>query len=358
MEASRNEPHSHGATSRAANSRATPGQICTTVVPLPADLVERDRRRRLAMRVVDLSGIAPVVAARIVPAGLEVDQSVPAGAHPAVSCTTSQQALDLLAPAARGLALLHDAGLVHGPGAALWVDLDGAGVLVGWSGQGDPAADVAEFAALAFKVLPAGAMGSDVVQALVLAGDPDPQVRPTASRLATVFDAARRREAVPAVSGAAHVPGTPAPALPTSPAAVRRSVGVWGGADDEVPAIGGSPFIPRPWGAWSESRADSRAESAAESPGEPPAASRTRHRRAESPRGWLRRPPRLLAGLVGGVVVLGLAWVAWPSAADHTPMCPLTPGAAVVDQSPNTDEPISAEPREKKSKPRAKKARE
>jgi hypothetical protein len=327
------------------------------MVPLPADLVERDRCRRSALRVADLPGIAPVVAARIVPAGVEVDQSVPAGAHPALACTTSRQALDLLAPAARGLALLHDAGLTHGPGAALWVGLDGSGMLVGWSGQGDPAADVAVFATLAFAVLPAGAMGSDVVQALVLAGDPDPHMRPTASRLATVFDAARRREAV----HAAQVPGTPPPALPTSPAAVRRSAGVWGSPDDEAPAIGGSPFIPPPWGARSESPVQSPPEPSPDSPTDSPPGSptgaRTRHRRAESRRRGSVRPARVLAGVVGGIVVLAVAWVAWPSSADQTPMCPLMPDAAVVEDSPNPGERTPAKEREKNTKPRAKNAR-
>ena len=126
------------------------------------DLAELDRSRRTVLRRAGgaaHAGLAPVVAGRIVPGGIEVDLVVPEDAQPATRPGDLQGFVALFAPVARALAVVHDAGGAIGgiDEGALWCRAtDGAGVLVAAGTDPSPADDAARFLALMRHWWPAG----------------------------------------------------------------------------------------------------------------------------------------------------------------------------------------------------------
>lgn len=165
----------------------------TTLLSLPPDLVERDRVRRQALRVgaIEHPGLAPLRSADFAGAGLALTWAVPADSH---AMGSDDDAIAVLAPIAAGLALLHDAGVAHGGVTEDAVLVSGGrGLLTGWRPGGSPAADVAALIGLLDAALPSGSVGADVVQLLVAGVDPDPAVRPSMARVASVLDSASRR---------------------------------------------------------------------------------------------------------------------------------------------------------------------
>lgn len=170
-------------------------------IPYPPDIALRDQARRAALRAarVEHPGLA-ALSAHIVPGGVSMEYDVPEGTTALPDALTAAQALDVLAPIAGGLALLHDAGVAHGGVRLDSVRLtpEGAGVLVGWRPDGDVAADLAGLVSICHELLPSGSVGADVAQALVWAADPEPsgvpEERRTMARLAAVLDSARRRQ--------------------------------------------------------------------------------------------------------------------------------------------------------------------
>ena len=164
----------------------------TTLLSLPPDLVERDRVRRQALRVgaIEHPGLAPLRSADFAGAGLALTWAVPADSH---AMDSGDDAIAVLAPIAAGLALLHDAGVAHGGVTADAVHVSGGrGLLTGWRPGGSPADDVADLIGLLEAALPSGSVGADVVQLLVAGVDPDPQVRPSMARVASVLDSTSR----------------------------------------------------------------------------------------------------------------------------------------------------------------------
>lgn len=211
-------------------------------IPFPPDIAERDRARRVALRAarVEHPGLASLDA-RIVPGGVSFEYGVPDGTGPLPALPTAEEALAILAPVAAGLALLHDAGLAHGDVRleSLRRTAAGAGVLVGWRPDGEVAGDLEGLVAAAHALLPSGSVGSEVAQALVWAGDPDPsgvpEERRTMARLASVLESARRRLTARPAGDPAVPPSPPAlrrvPAVdPGASAPDTRGVGVVGGA--------------------------------------------------------------------------------------------------------------------------------
>jgi hypothetical protein len=164
----------------------------TTLLTLPPDLVERDRVRRQALRAgaIEHPGLAPLRSADFAGDGLALTWAVPVDSHPMGS---NDDAIAVLAPIAAGLAVLHDAGVAHGGVTADAVHVSGGrGLITGWRPGGSPADDVAALIGLLDAALPSGSVGADVVHLLVAGVDPDPDVRPSMARVASVLDSASR----------------------------------------------------------------------------------------------------------------------------------------------------------------------
>lgn len=179
----------------------------TTLIPLPPDLVERDRVRRQALRVgaVDHPGLAPLRDVAFVGDGLALTWDLPVGAESMPgTLITPERAVALLAPVAAGLALLHDAGLAHGgvTSATLHV-VDGQAVLAGWRPGGTPTGDVRDVLAILDSLLPSASVGADIAHLLITGADPDPSARPSMARVAAALDQAATRGAPP-ISPPAH----------------------------------------------------------------------------------------------------------------------------------------------------------
>ena len=190
----------------------------TTLIPLPPDLVHRDRVRRQALRAgaIRHEGLAALRDAAFVSEGLALTWEIPANA---VGCDGSTadaaEILRLMTPIAAGLAVLHDAGLAHGGVSVSAIHDDhGVGILTGWLPGGDAAQDVRDVVSVLQSWLPSGSVGADIAQMLIMGADPDPTVRPTMARLAAALERASSR-ALPPTSPPAHrrarVAETPAP---------------------------------------------------------------------------------------------------------------------------------------------------
>ena len=164
----------------------------TTLLTLPPDLVERDRVRRQALRVgaIEHPGLAPLRSADFAGDGLALTWAVPVDSH---AMGSDDDAIAVLAPIAAGLAVLHDAGVAHGGVTADAVHVSGGrGLITGWRPGGSPADDVAALVGMLDAALPSGSVGADVVHLLVAGVDPDPDVRPSMARVASVLDGASR----------------------------------------------------------------------------------------------------------------------------------------------------------------------
>ena len=191
------------------------------VIPAPRESRERIRRDVSSAALIRHPGLAEVTSVAVVDSGVSASYVVPVSARPvwAGNMASSEQVVRLMAPVAAGLALLHDAERVHGAIGIdrLWQRADGAGVLGPGPGAGAPADDVRDLLLVLESLLPPHSVGSDIAQLLIAGADPDPQVRPSMSRVAAVLDAANRRSLT---SPPAHrrVPAAPAAAASPLPA--------------------------------------------------------------------------------------------------------------------------------------------
>jgi hypothetical protein len=179
--------------------------IQTSLLPLPPDLVHRDRIRRQALRVATVhhEGLALLHDVAFVSEGLALTWDVPDGVVDATPMDAAS-ALRLMAPIAAGLALLHDAGLAHGGVcAANILDVEGSGLLMGWRPGGTSEDDVRDIATVLDEWLPSASIGADVAHMLIVGADPDPLVRPTMARMAAVLER-ECRHALPLTSPPAH----------------------------------------------------------------------------------------------------------------------------------------------------------
>ena len=205
----------------------------TILVTAPPEWRDRVRRDMLRVAVVRHPGLAEVTRVAVADDGVEAEYAVPPSSQRVLSgdALAGDAAVSVLAPVAAGLALLHDAGLVHGAVGIdrLWRRADGAGLLGPGSGAGAPADDVRDFALMLERLLPERSVGSDIAHLLIAGGDPDPALRPSMARIAAVLDAASRR-AHPLTSPPAHRRVPVAPAAAASPLAAGAGVRHPGGA--------------------------------------------------------------------------------------------------------------------------------
>lgn len=196
--------------------------VPTVLVTAPPEVRDRVRRDMLRVAVVRHPGLAEVTRVSVADDGVEAEYAVPPASQRILlgDALAGDAAVSLLAPVAAGLALLHDADLVHGAVGIdrLWRRADGAGVLGPGSGTGAPADDVRDLALMLEQLLPERSVGSDIAHLLVAGGDPDPALRPSMARMAAVLDAASRR-AHPLTSPPAHRRALVAPAAAASPLA-------------------------------------------------------------------------------------------------------------------------------------------
>jgi hypothetical protein len=191
----------------------------TTLIPLPPDLVERDRVRRQAQRAGAVShpGLARLQEVTFAGEGLALVWEIPCADDTPLETPVS--VVTALAPIAAGLATLHDAGLAHGGIAPSAIHLcEGHGVLSGWRPGGTPAGDVRDLTAVLEAWLPPASVGADIAQIIIAVHDPDPQARPSMAKLAAALDRAAR-SGTPGHPTAADARGTP----PISPPAHRRA---------------------------------------------------------------------------------------------------------------------------------------
>lgn len=190
--------------------------------PAPSGGSEALRRTIAGAGTVRHPGLAETVSVEASAREIQVSYAVPDGARPLADAETLDRddVLQLLAPVAAGLALLHDAGFAHGGVARdrLWRRADGSGVLAPGPVIGTPADDVRALGAVLDALLPGRSVGADIAHLLVIAADPDPALRPSMARMAAVLDAARRRRDPDPL---AQLPRRSAP--PTSPSAHRRT---------------------------------------------------------------------------------------------------------------------------------------
>lgn len=169
----------------------------TVHVNAPLEAREHARRQLLRAAAVRHPGLAEVTQVCIDDGGVVATYAVPSNARAVqfMPPATSTDVVRLLAPVAAGLALLHDAGLVHGAVGVdrLWrCDLLN-GILGPGPGVGDAPDDVHDFAALLESLLPDRSVGGDIAHLLIVAQDPEIGVRPSMARIAAVLDAADRR---------------------------------------------------------------------------------------------------------------------------------------------------------------------
>ena len=263
--------------------------VATLRIPVPAPDADRTRREVLRVSAVRHPGLCVVDEVAVTRDGVEVTYAVPDLSRPVSpgEQMEMQDALRLIAPVAAALALLHDAGFVHGGVDIdrLWRRPDGGGVLAPGSGHGDPGDDVRDVALLLQALLPERSVGADIAQALIAGADPDTAVRPSMARMAAILDAAVRRAGPP-----------------TSPPAHRR-----------VRASAVLPLAAEP------TRPDRG--------GAPAPAGRGRHAVAAPVGRFSIRPSwRLIAVLVGigGVAYVGLGAIQGGAAPD---VCPVTSSA-------------------------------
>lgn len=179
----------------------------TTLIPLPPDLVHRDRVRRQALRAgtIHHEGLAALRDAAFASEGLALTWEIPAGARACdEDMTDAAEILRIMTPIAAGLAVLHDAGLAHGGVSTSAIFHDhGVGILAGWLPGGDAAQDVRDVVSVLYAWLPSASVGADIAQVLIMGADPDPTVRPTMAKLAAALERASDR-ALPPTSPPAH----------------------------------------------------------------------------------------------------------------------------------------------------------
>lgn len=167
--------------------------------PRPMAGASREQARRQVLRaaVIRHPGLAEVTQVTLDDRGVIVDYAVPADASHAQSVPplTGNDVIRLLTPVAAALALLHDAGYVHGAIGLdrLWLRESGGGLLGPGSGVGEAADDVRDLVAVLDAMVPHHSVGSDVAHLIVAGSDPDPALRPSMARIAAVLDAADRR---------------------------------------------------------------------------------------------------------------------------------------------------------------------
>jgi hypothetical protein len=159
----------------------------TTLIPLPPDLVERDRVRRQAQRAGAIThpGLARLREVTFTGEGLALTWDLPsAEGDPA-------DAILALASVAAGVATLHDSGLAHGGITAASIHVsEGRGVLSGWRPGGTVEGDVRDLGAVLDAWLLPSSVGADIAQLLISAQDPDPAARPSMAKVAAVLDRA------------------------------------------------------------------------------------------------------------------------------------------------------------------------